>query len=257
MKLRVLDMFSGVGGFSLGLERAGGFETVAHCEIDKHARAVLAKHWPKVPCYEDVREISRARLSGDGIFPNFIAAGFPCQDLSVGNTNGAGLDGARSGLFFEIARLIGELRPRGVLLENVAALLDRGFGRVLGALAALGYDAEWHCIPASHLGAVHRRDRIWILAYPSGAGSQGLEPIQRALEREIEAFTQSDNALADSRRVLDGNLAGLRGRDGVSVGVERRRLTQMGNAVVPQIPEIFGRAIAGPAHFLAQMEQSA
>ena len=175
-KLRVLDLFSGIGGFSLGLERTGGFETVAFCEIEEFPRRVLAKHWPGVPIYHDVRELTKGVLDRDGIAVDVITGGFPCQDLSVaGKQRGMG-EGTRSGLWSEIVRLIGELRPRYVIVENVANLLSgpsekRGgwFGRVLGDLADCGYDAEWENIPASALGAPHRRARVWIVAYPNAA----------------------------------------------------------------------------------------
>lgn len=165
MKLRLLDLFSGIGGFSLGLERTGGFETVAFCEIEPFPRRVLAKHWPGVPIYDDVRTLTAERLRADGISVDAICGGFPCQDISHAG-KGAGIDGERSGLWSEYARLIGEIRPRFVIVENVAALLGRGLDRVLGDLAALGLDAEWHCIPASAVGAPHRRDRLWLVAYP-------------------------------------------------------------------------------------------
>ena len=163
--LSVLDLFSGIGGFSLGLERAG-MRTVAFCEIDPRCRLVLAKHWPGVPCYDDVRTLTAERLRADGIPVDVICGGFPCQDLSVAG-KGAGLAGERSGLWREFSRLAGELRPSFVIVENVAALLGRGLGTVLGDLAALGYDAEWHCIPAAAVGAPHRRDRVWIVAHPA------------------------------------------------------------------------------------------
>jgi DNA (cytosine-5)-methyltransferase 1 len=166
-KLRVLDLFSGIGGFSLGLERTGGFETVAFCEIEPFPRRVLAKHWPGVPIYDDVRTLTAERLRADGISVDVICGGFPCQDISHAG-KGAGIEGERSGLWSEYARIIGELRPAYVLVENVAALLGRGLDRVLGDLAALGFDAEWHCIPASAVGAPHRRDRLWLVAYPNG-----------------------------------------------------------------------------------------
>ena len=169
--MRVLDLFSGIGGFSLGLERAG-MTTVAFCEIDPYCRAVLRKHWPDVPCYDDIRTLNRERLAADGIAVDVICGGFPCQDISCAGA-GAGIDGERSGLWREYSRLIGELRPRYAIVENVAALLGRGLDVVLGDLAALGLDAEWHCIPASAVGAPHRRDRIWIVAYPRGEQHEG------------------------------------------------------------------------------------
>jgi DNA (cytosine-5)-methyltransferase 1 len=162
--MRLLDLFSGIGGFSLGLERAG-FRTVAFCEIEPYPRAVLAKHWPGVPIYEDVRTLSADTLRRDGVWPiDVIAGGFPCQDLSYAGKR-AGIEGERSGLWSEFARLIGEVRPRFAIMENVPGLLSAGHGRVLGDLAALGYDAVWDCVPASAVGAPHRRDRVWIVAY--------------------------------------------------------------------------------------------
>ncbi len=190
--MRVLDLFSGIGGFSLGLERAG-MRTVAFCEIDPYCRRVLAKHWPDVPIFGDIRELTGAEVlaNADGGRPlelepvnrgiraarvaqeeparhsgiDVICGGFPCQDISVAG-KGTGIGGERSGLWTEYARIVGELRPRYVIVENVAALLGRGLSVVLGDLAALGYDCEWHCIPASVVGAPHRRDRVWIVAYP-------------------------------------------------------------------------------------------
>ena len=170
-KLRVLDLFSGIGGFSLGLERTGGFETVAFCEIEDYPRRVLAKHWPGVPCYDDVRTLTADALRRDGIAVDVICGGFPCQDVSFAGKR-AGLEGARSGLWREYARLIGELRPRFVIVENVPGLLNLGMGAVLGDLASLGYDATWDCIPASAVGAPHRRDRVWIIANARGQQHQ-------------------------------------------------------------------------------------
>ena len=162
--MNVLSLFSGIGAFDLGLARAG-FTTTAFCEIDPYCRRVLAKHWPGVPCYDDVRSLTADRLRADGISVDVIAGGFPCQDISVAG-RGAGIDGERSGLWSEFARLIGEIRPRYVIVENVSALLSRGLAEVLGDLAEIGYDAEWHCIPAAAVGAPHIRDRIWIIANP-------------------------------------------------------------------------------------------
>lgn len=250
MSYRVLDLFSGIGGFSLGLEWAGGFETVAFCEIDKHARSVLAKNWPGVPCYDDVTTLSADRLRSDGVGGvDVITGGFPCQDLSY-QGKGAGLDGARSGLFSQIIRLTGELRPQFVLMENVSALLDRGLGRVLGDLAAVGYDAEWHCVPASYVGAPHERDRIWIVAYP--AEVHGRSPDQTrgiGLGQWIarcsgsagsQPFCQHEGGSTIS---LGGEPALCELDDGLSYGLVQRQLERLGNTVVPQIPELIGRAI--------------
>ena len=244
---RVLDLFSGIGGFSLGLERAG-MRTVAFCEIDPYCRAVLAKHWPNVPCYDDVRTLTAERLAADGIVPDIICGGFPCQDISVAG-KGAGLAGERSGLWSEYARLIGELRPRYVLVENVSALRSRGLSRVLGDLAALGYDAEWHCIPASAVGAPHRRDRIWIIANPAGDRCEGQlrEAIAQALNdtssQALGPWNGAGNPF-DYWPQLMGQSELRRVDDGVSSTMDiRPRLHAYGNSVVPQIPEAIGRAI--------------
>jgi len=167
--LTVLDLFSGIGGFSLGLSQTGGFRTVAFCEIEKFPQKVLAKHWPGVPIYEDVKELTAERLIRDGIPAiDVITGGFPCQDISVaGNQKGIG-EGTRSGLWSECARLVGEIRPRYAIFENVTALLSgesgKWFERVLWDIFQIGgYVVEWHCIPASQLGAHHHRDRVWII----------------------------------------------------------------------------------------------
>jgi DNA (cytosine-5)-methyltransferase 1 len=281
--VRVLDLFSGIGGFSLGLERAG-FKTVAFCEIEPYCRRVLAKHWPGVPIYGDIRELTAARLAADGIGVDVICGGFPCQDISLAG-KGAGIEGERSGLWSEYSRLIGELRPRYAIVENVAALLGRGLDKVLGDLAALGFDAEWHCIPASAVGAPHRRDRLWVVAYPHGHGESNgaihaemargmadadhprLEGWLRTGLQECagewfagEGDTSVRHAQRSGRSGDAWGRAGAQPADGhwwfsepdvgrVAHGVPARvdRLRALGNAVVPQIPELIGRAILAGA----------
>lgn len=235
--MRVLDLFSGIGGFSLGLERAG-MTTVAFCEIEPFCRAVLRKHWPGVPIYEDIRTLSADVLERDGIAVDVICGGFPCQDISLAGKQG-GIRAERSGLWFEYARLIGEVRPRFVIVENVAALLDNGMGDVLGSLSSLGYDAEWDVIPASAVGGLHRRERLWLTAYPN---TNSVRP-QRVRPSASRAWCkqQFERLVQDTARVsLPAGRSG-----GISDGASNRahRLKALGNAVVPQVVEIIGRAI--------------
>lgn len=320
--MNVLDLFSGIGGFSLGLERAG-MKTVAFCEVDKKCQAVLKKHWPGVPIFDDV-----SNLKGEDIEEtvDVICGGFPCQDISLAG-KGAGLEGKRSGLWSEFKRLIEEIKPRYAIIENVSALRSRGLDQVLREISEIGYDAEWHCITASSIGAPHRRDRIWIVAYPrdntrrdSITGSLGrdgegeLEERVRTSETtetsgssetsETISYSNSSGRRQSNKKMergsseqLDGssfqssqdvsnsNVTRLerwlsdgitssqgweessdgcttersvrwrRGRNGewtsepsvgrVVDGFPGRvdRLKQLGNAVVPQIPELIGRAI--------------
>jgi DNA (cytosine-5)-methyltransferase 1 len=165
MTLTIGSLFSGIGGLELGLERAGLGPVLWQVECDDYAIRVLERHWPDAARYRDVREVGRHNLAPVDV----ICGGFPCQDVSNAGKR-AGLAGHRSGLWSEFARIVRELRPGYVLVENVAALLGRGFGDVLGDLAACGYDAEWDCIPAAAVGAPHRRDRLFLVAYARGVG---------------------------------------------------------------------------------------
>jgi DNA (cytosine-5)-methyltransferase 1 len=158
------SLFAGIGGIDLGFERCG-MRCKWQVEINDYATKVLEKHWPEVHRERDIRQCGASNLERVDV----IAGGFPCQDISYAGL-GAGLDGERSGLFFEAIRLVRELQPRAVVLENVSALLTRGLDRVLGTLAEIGYDAQWHCIPAAYVGAPHIRDRVFVLAYSKHNG---------------------------------------------------------------------------------------
>ena len=232
----LLDLFSGIGGFSLGLERTGGFKTVAFCEIEEFPRRVLAKHWPEVPCYHDIRELTAERLATDGIAVDVITGGFPCQDISAAGQR-AGLLGDRSGLFWEIDRLIGELRPSYVILENSPELLDGWMGDILGTLSQRGMDAEWHVIPAAIVGAPHLRERVWIVAHaPKVTGLHQLH-LGQAIRRGLPNLGNPWEADA-----WDSPETGTcRVDDGIPDRVDRTGA--LGNAVVPQIPELIGNAI--------------
>jgi DNA (cytosine-5)-methyltransferase 1 len=235
-KLRVLSLFAGIGGFDLGLERTGGFETVAFCEINPFCQRVLAKHWPGVPCYDDV-----STLTGGQVGPvDVICGGFPCQDISVAG-DGLGLAGERSGLWREYNRLIRELRPRVIIVENVSALLCRGLGDVLGDLAEGGYDAEWDCIPAAAIGAPHIRDRVWIVAYAREERAEGRWPSAFPRLAGVPWGENVRRAAVWAGRP-DLPASGLcRGSDGIPARVDRTGA--LGNAVHPDIPELIGRAI--------------
>lgn len=166
------SLFSGIGGIDLGLERAG-MQCRWQVENHPYAAKVLEKHWPNVKRFDDVQTVEIFdeegwRLVNRAEPIDVLAGGFPCQDISLASSTGVGIIGERSGLWKEFARIIAEVRPTFVLAENVPALRNRGLAMVLQDLWALGYDAEWHCIPASAFGAHHERDRIWIVAYPSG-----------------------------------------------------------------------------------------
>ncbi|GEP11697.1 DNA cytosine methyltransferase [Methylobacterium gnaphalii] len=237
-KLRVLDLFSGIGGLALGLERTGGFVPAAFCEIEPYCRQVLARHWPEVPQYDDVRTLTADRLRADGVTVDAICGGFPCQDISWAGFGG-GLSGSRSGLWFEYARLVGELRPDLVIVENVAALLARGIDVVCGTLAAFGYDAEWSPVSGCSVGLPHPRQRMFLVAYPNGVdGRQRVRyPTPRpdwALQ-EVDRFTRTR---ARSRARLANPSSLYRGADGVPFGMERNRA--IGNAVSPDVGEFVG-----------------
>ena len=168
--ITVGSLFAGIGGLELGLERTGGFKTVWQVEIDDYATQVLEKHWPNVRRWRDVRTFPCiATAMGPVCYPeqwkvDLICFGFPCQDISSAGKR-VGITGSRSGLFHEAVRVAGLLKPRWLLVENVAALLHRGMGSVVEELASLGYVVEWHCIPAASVGAPHIRDRVFILCH--------------------------------------------------------------------------------------------
>ena len=235
--MEVLDLFSGIGGFSLGLERAG-METIAFCEYEDHAQQVLKKHWPNVPIHKDIKELDGNEYRGT---VDVVCGGFPCQDLSVAGKK-AGFDGERSSLYREMLRVIGECRPRYAIFENVTGLLtgERGrwFAQFLYDLASIGYDAEWHCISASFLGAHHHRDRVWIIAYANNIRREGGAKVSHNIKQQIELMRSAERF---RRRCDLPKPKTCRSNDGIPRVLDR--LKRLGNAVVPQIPEAIGRAI--------------
>jgi DNA (cytosine-5)-methyltransferase 1 len=240
--VKVLDLFSGIGGFSLGLERAG-METVAFCEFEPHAQAVLNKHWPKVPIHSDIRSLDGSQYKGT---IDVVCGGFPCQDLSTAGKQ-SGFSGERSSLYVEMLRVISECRPRYAIFENVTGLLTgdsgRWFAKFLYDLAQIGFDAEWHCIEAAYVGAPHRRDRVWIIAYPKRKRQPRQGGLLKSINQKKSDYREADRFInAFQRKALPYV---CRGHDGVSEGVDR--LARLGNSVLPQITEAIGRAIMNDA----------
>lgn len=206
--MKVISLFSGIGGFDLALERLG-CRTIAYSEIDDWACQVMRARFPTAVNLGDITKIDWSHIER----PEILAGGFPCQDISVAG-KGAGLAGARSGLWYEFARAIRELRPRLVLVENVGALLVRGIDAVLGTLAEIGYDASWQVLSAAAVGAPHRRERVWIVAYPVGErGCGGNGQRQDATDAESPGVARS-SALA---ALADRDGRGQRGQRGSKI----------------------------------------
>jgi DNA (cytosine-5)-methyltransferase 1 len=274
--LKILDLFSGLGGFSLGLERTGCFKTTAFCDNNKYSRLLLQKHWKGVKIYNDVREINKEQLESDGIqFPDVITGGFPCQPFSVAGKQKGTSDDRH--LWPEMFRIIKEFTPRWIIGENVKGLtnIEKGmvFESVCTDLEGEGYEVRAFNIPAAGVGAPHRRERIWIVA--------SLEDSRRSLrswskfgekdENEIRkryadqhqrpgSTSESDVADASTgRRASQEGEIQTRGNGTehqgwwstepnvgrVANGVSGRvyRLKALGNSIVPQIATEIGYAI--------------
>jgi DNA (cytosine-5)-methyltransferase 1 len=264
----MIDTFSGIGGFSLAARWLGGIETVQFVEREPYCQRILSKHFPGVPIHDDICTFQPQPGSAD-----IVCGGFPCQDISQAGA-GAGIrEGTRSGLFYELMRVVRLVGPRFVVLENVAAITHRGLDIVLGELAEAGFDAEWACIKASDVGACHQRDRWWCVAHAQGqqrhdggpadparaAGAaskprdgdganaahpnhQGLEGRQpagvpeRGIQWPARPGDPPGGRLSPDWRSYVSEPVLCRGDDGLSGRVDR--LKALGNAVVPQVAMI-------------------
>lgn len=210
--ITILDTFAGIGGFSYAADKlVGGFQTTQFIEINPFCQKILKKHWPNIPIHNDINTFT----AGIGQF-DCITGGFPCQDISVAGRKEGITEKSRSGLFYELMRIICMVRPRFVVMENVAAILNNGLDIVLGELSQAGYDAEWAVISASSLGACHRRSRWWCVAYTNDYGSSSssfneindeTDSSSQKRQNEISKFTGSSKS-SDSRivRSLKGNV---------------------------------------------------
>lgn len=230
--LKILDTFAGIGGFSYAAhELVGGFETTQFVEIDPFCQKVLKKHFPKVPCHDDIKTFTAYPGQYD-----VITGGFPCQDISVAGRREGITDQSRSGLFYELIRVIRLVRPKFVVMENVAAILNNGLDIVLGELSEAGYDAEWSIISASSLGAAHRRSRWWCVAYTNDYGSSSSsinevndETDSSSQERQNQVSESSGSSESSDSRIVrsfEGNVT-----DSNSEGLQRKILSKMESGI--------------------------
>ena len=255
------SLFSGIGGLDLGLERAG-MECIWQVEIDNYCQRILIKHWPNIPKFGDIKDVGAHNLET----PDLICGGFPCQPVSLAGKREAQAD--TRWLWPEFARVVDELQPRYVLVENVPGLYTAGGSEVLADLATFGYNAEWHSIPASAVGAPHLRYRIFIVGWNPDGGNRNKRPFK---EMERRKDTESAGVSTDVADTTGGseqssgsqrNVGGFQdalcreGRDQsywtvepdirrVAHGIPSRvdRLRGLGNAVVPQVAEWISRGI--------------
>ena len=246
MKLKILDLFSGIGGFSLGLESTGHFETAAFCEIEPYCQKVLKKHWPDVPIFDDIRKLKGKDIGAIDI----ITGGYPCQPFSVAGKQKAEQDPRH--LWPEYFRLIQELRPTWVIGENVSGHIKLGLDSVLEDLASEGYSTRTFSISASSIGANHKRERIWTVAYTNSIRWNEIE------DENGNTFKSSSQETKFTTRQLkrkssEGRQEGMGGKwwefeprvGRVAHGIPKRvdRLKTLGNSVVPHIPYYIGQAI--------------
>lgn len=259
-----LSLFTGAGGGLLGTKLLG-WRPVGYVEWEPYCQAIIAQRirdgfLEEAPIFGDIREFVKSGAAREYRgFADVVTGGFPCQDVSVAGA-GAGLDGERSGLWTEFARVVCEVRPRHVLVENSPMLTARGLGRVLGDLASLGYDARWMCLSAAECGAPHIRDRIWIVAHASGIGhghpEDEIRPGRYAAQLRGEDVSDSDQCQRESgwaagrmgRQPLEGSHARARiaggtgwpsepglGRMAHGVADRVERLAAIGNGQVPAV----------------------
>lgn len=278
--MNYIDLFSGIGGFALGAYWAGmKFEHHYFSEVEPYCVELYQKRFPDAIPLGDIRGIDCEKLAdtklhgslaadgegktpepqkqtgengvresqgGSGI-PWIITGGFPCQDISVAG-KGAGIKGSRSGLWTEYWRIIREIRPRYAIIENVSALTFRGLDRVFSDLASIGYDAEWQDIRAEDMGAPHRRERIWIVAYPQRIGLEGVGAGRVFSSREGVFTTSNQGQTEECKRASNRNHWSIEPNVGrLAHGIPRRvdRLRGLGNAILPQIAEMLFRQILG------------
>jgi DNA (cytosine-5)-methyltransferase 1 len=244
----MIDTFSGIGGFSLAARWLGGIETVQFVEREPYCQRILRKHWPDVPIHDDICTFNPAPGTAD-----IVCGGFPCQDISTAGRQAGIKEGTRSGLFYELMRVVRMVGPRYVVLENVAAITSNGLDVVLGTLAEAGFDAEWACIPAADVGACHRRDRWWCVAYANDARVETQGPEQLAARAEQHRELDAAYASGEGRRQITGSASGNEGQDEgraalhdyIAGSAGKKRNGAADDASHPHHPRLEGRQPAG------------
>jgi DNA (cytosine-5)-methyltransferase 1 len=257
MSIKIGSLFAGIGGFELGLERAlPNSRTIWQVEKNTFCQEILRKHWPDATIYDDVRTVGAHNLESIDL----LCGGFPCQDISTAGKQKGVNDGKKSSLWWQMHRIIGELRPRIAILENVANVISVGGADVVGSLAKIGYDCEWTIIrSASDFGAPHKRERWFCVAYP-----HSLNKLRAKRYGLLEAFNNVWPYTGSQSRTVgrcdtgtgywgkvSAPAAVCRVDDGIPAGMDRskhnrirkERLKSLGNAIVPQASEWIGRQI--------------
>jgi len=250
MSIKIGSLFSGIGGFELGFERAiPNAETIWQVEQDKFCQKVLKKHWTNAKIYDDVKTITK-----DNVEPiDILLGGFPCQDISNAKTNGKGLDGEKSGLWWEMHRIIQELQPTIVCMENVAAIRKKGLKEVVESLADIGYDCEWTIIQSgAQFGAPHQRRRWFAVAYPNSNRPQKNDNKQSRLDHKGQGIwddaTSSGSITGNDQRTnywkQNPHPTPVRRMgDGISGKLDSNRIKALGNAIVPQASQYIAECI--------------
>lgn len=236
-EFRHLDLFSGIGGFSLAGKKVWGkaHKIMAFCEIDPFCQKVLKKHWPNVPIVRDIRNVLGSKYKSIEL----VSGGFPCQPFSQAGKQGSKNDNRY--LWPEMLRVIKEARPRWIVCENVAGIINLALDEVLGSLELAGYTTEPFNIPACAINASHRRERVWIVAYPArrrntrsyAAAQEYIQSIGNK-PKAVEDFLP----FPDNWKELAGNTEPLRTNDGIPSKLDKDRCKALGNAIVPQVAEI-------------------
>jgi len=239
-----LDLFSGIGGFSLGMEATGGFKTVAFCEIEEYPRKVLRKHWPHVKQYEDIKELNHERLKADGIDSiDVITGGYPCTPFSNAGKKQGGSDPRH--LWPEMFRIIKELRPNWIIAENVSGHIKLGLDTVLQNLEDQMYSTRTFSLSASSVGANHKRERIWIVANSVKGDVEAGRERRRAIREGHQEEGFPVDAAGRGENPWEGwwTVEPELGR--MDHGIPKRvdRLKCLGNSLIPMIPYLIGRSI--------------